>query len=562
MLLMGVFAIGGVPGTAAAATPRTWYVGASAPPGGTGTQARPFNSLAQVERASLAGDTILVLSATKPLDGGIQLKRRQRLVGAGGAVTGLSPTSAAPWLTNTGTRLSGDAVRLADGVRVANLRITGTHRGGVYGEDVTGVAVVGNDVAGQNTSCTRGFLIPEFNFPTNVPGVGAPISGGLPNGWAGIMVDGDTRIGATAYISGNRVHDAECGDGIDVRISGTASYSVTIADNKVHGLRQGHDLKSVLAIGTQARDRGVLRARITGNRQWALGNAGELELGPHGADSEGVFINGVGPSLIDVVVERNHYDNTLGNFSANGLEMVTMGSGATARAVVRDSTFRGAPGDLIEEGALGTDTRLDMTLERVLVEESTGVGNTLLVPANNGDCVIAGALGARADVRLTVRDSILRNCKNNGLSLGSNVVNGSGPAANVSATVTGSTITGNQGGNLGIRNFTALDRLSVRVQDTDLSNSKGIGSMVANVSVEELGTTTSSVIDLGGGALGSTGGNCLHGGLLAADVLRYAVSARGSWWGSPGGPGPLRTVVVDGSLDAGAPLGSAPARCG
>ena len=40
-------------------------------------------------------------------------------------------------------------------------------------------AIVGNDVSDHNTSCVRGFLIPQFNAPTNVPGVGIPIVTGL-----------------------------------------------------------------------------------------------------------------------------------------------------------------------------------------------------------------------------------------------------------------------------------------------------------------------------------------------------------------------------------------------
>jgi hypothetical protein len=150
----------------------------------------------------------------------------------------------------------------------------------------------------------------------------------------------------------------------------------------------------------------------------------------------------------------------------------------------------------------------------------------------------------------------------NGLSLGSNVVNGRGPTRNLSLDVDRSVITGNRGGNLGIRNFTGLDALSVRVQRTDLAGSTSLGSAVADLAVEDLGTTWTSTVDLGGGPLGSTGGNCLRGGLLAADVVRCAVWARGSWWGAPGGPGLLRTLALGGTLDSGESLGQPPEWCG
>lgn len=542
------------PVAAAAAPPTTWYVDAAAPAGGDGSSARPFASLAAVERASAPGDTIKVLPADAPLDGGIRLQPGQTLVGAGPEVGRLREAAPAPTLTNTGVRLSGDAVRLADGVTVRNLRIRDARRGGVYGRDVTGVRILGNDVAGHNGACIRGFLIPPFNAPTNLPGVGIPISGGLPNGWAGIMVDGSRRVDGEAVIAGNVVHDADCGDGIDVRAWGTARYRVTIARNDVHHLRQGAVLKSVLAIGVQARDTSHLRARIVGNRQADLGNPDDVNLGPEGADSEGVFVNGVGPSLVKAVVERNVYTNAdgVGGFSANGLEAVTMGEGSRLSVVVRDSSFSGSPGDVIEEGALGTDARLRMRLERVVAERSTGIGNTYLLPFNNGDCVLAGSLGARNDVGLVVRDSVLRDCASNGLAVGSNVVNGRGPTTRVSVDVARSTITGNAGSNLGVRNFTRLGTLLVRVRDSNLAGSTGLGASLGDVAVEELGGTGVAEIELTGSCVGP---------VLGMDVVRYDAVARGNWWGRATGPGPLTTAVVGGRLDTSAPLRTRPRWC-
>jgi hypothetical protein len=347
-------------------------------------------------------------------------------------------------------------------------------------------------------------------------------------------------------------------------LSGTATGSAIIAANRVHHLRQGGGLKSVLAIGLQSRDAARLSATVDGNRQWDLGNDDDPNFATQGADSEGVFLNAVGPGRLDAVVAHNVYTNDAGwgGFSANGLEMVSMGKGSRMNAVVRDSSFSGSPGDVIEHGALGTDSVMTMRLEWVVAERSAGVGNTIILPFNNGDCVLAGSLGARNTVRLTVRDSTLRNCRNNGLSLGSNVVNGSGPTTEVSADVSDSTIIGNQGSNLGIRNFTQLDRLKVKVQRTNLSDSKGIGSGIADVSAEDLGSTTSAVIDLGRGALSSAGENCIVGGNLQADVLRYRVTARANWWGQPTGPALGKTIALAGSLDASSPLATAPESCG
>src|SRR5215468_2826745 len=140
---------------------REWYVSAAALVGGDGSLQAPFNSLAAVQQASGPGDTIFVLPSpiqNAPLDGGIALKPGQRLIGAGSPVVGAAapvpikgpglPVQSAgplavaavtlPQITNTSANNSGDAVTLANGTEVANLVISGTQRGGIYGLNVTG----------------------------------------------------------------------------------------------------------------------------------------------------------------------------------------------------------------------------------------------------------------------------------------------------------------------------------------------------------------------------------------------------------------------------------------
>lgn len=548
--------------TPAGAAATSWYVKAGATTS-SGTKARPFSSLAQAESASRAGDTIVVLPSSKVLDGGIALKPRQTLRGDGPSVRSAPLPAALPSVANTTTRLNGDAVRLADQTTVANLRITSARRGAVYGSEVSGARVIGNNISGQNSGCVKGYLIPQFNAPTNVPGVGIPIAGGLQNGWAAIMVDAARRTGLTFEATRNVIHHAECGDGIDVRLSGAATGTATITDNAIHHLRQGKDFKSLLAIGLQARDSARLTGQIHGNSQAALGNDDDPNFAVEGGDSEGVFLNAVGPATLNTVVTKNRYTNEKGwgGFSANGLEMVSMGKGSRMNATVRDSSFTGPPGDVIEHGGLGTDAVMTMTLDRVVAERSVGVGDTRILPFNNGDCVLAGSLGARNTMRLTVRNSTLRSCKNNGLAVGSNVVNGSGPTTEISLDVDASSITDNKGGNLGIRNFTKLDLLRVKVQRTDLRRSGNQGTTIADFSAQDLGQTATQRIDMGGGPLASRGENCMTGGVLAAHVVRYRVSAKHNWWGQAGGPSALKILALPASIDTSEPLATAPRHC-
>lgn len=571
-LVLGAGAVGWMAAPAAAAsqrtTARTWFVKVGGADGDRGTRAAPLATLAAVEAASRAGDRIVVLPGTAALDGGLQLKPRQRLTGDGPAVTGLAAGMPAPWLTNTDAgRLDGDGVRLANRTTVRNLRISGTRRGGIYGLDAGKVSVLANDVSGHNVGCAIGFLIPPFNVPTTVPGVGIPISNGLRNGWAGIMVDAG-RGDAAVTVRGNHVHDSGCGDGIDVRASGSASVRATIAGNDVRELRQGPDFESILAIGLQTREQARLVARVDGNRQSGLGNDEDSGFGPEGADSEGVFVNVVGPSSLRAKITGNRYTHTpgRGGFSANGLEFVSMGAGGRGLVEVADSTFSGPSGDVIEQLALGTGARLRMRLDRVIATASTGFGDsgfgdTVVIPGNNADCVIAASGGAGNTVDLAVRRSTLTNCANNGLTFGSSVSNGSGPTKELRLDVSDSTITGNHAGNLRIASVGGLDRLVAKVQRTNLGGSRGAGSTPANLTAENLGTTTDATIDLGGGTLGSVGGNCLQGGSFAAAVVRFDIAARGNWWGTPAGPSPARAPAVGGVLDAGSPLAAAPAGC-
>jgi len=73
---------------AAQKRPRTWYVKAASPGEGRGTARAPFRRLGAVERASRPGDRIVVLPTAGTLDGGLALKPRQRLRGAGMSVDG------------------------------------------------------------------------------------------------------------------------------------------------------------------------------------------------------------------------------------------------------------------------------------------------------------------------------------------------------------------------------------------------------------------------------------------------------------------------------------------
>ena len=530
-----------------AAKPKRWYVKADAAAGGSGSKRKPFDSLGAVERASKPGQTIVVLPAARgALDGGIALKPRQRLVGSG------PPVRTRPWklprLTNTSAaRNDGDAVVLADGARVENLVIERPHRGGVYGRDVTGVRVTGNDVSGHNTSCTVGFVVLPFKLPTIQPGVHVPIDG-LPNGWAGIMIDAE-RAAGRVRIERNTVHDAECGDGIDMRLSGTADLRATISRNDVTRLKEGPRLSSVLAIGVQTQDRSRLEVDVTHNTQ--------TDIGSEGADAEGIFANLAGSSRLVERVDHNTFARGIGGFSVNGLELVITSGNPTAHMRVSNSTFKHGAGDMIEAINFGDGATMHLELDNVVAAHTHGLGNTQVIPGNNGDCLLVGQSGGGDTTTLKMRDTTLLDCDNNGLTIGNVSSDGAAPGRLVSFEIDNSEIRANRGYNVRVANTARLERLQGRMQNTDLT-----GSASSNLAFHNLGTTASYTLDFGGGALGSAGGNCIHGrSLLSAELIGYDVAARGNWWGAGGGPALGKLAAVGAGIDAGAPLATAAAAC-
>jgi hypothetical protein len=537
---------------------------ATARSNGNGSRRKPFRTLAAVQTASRPGDEIVILPApvtVTPLDGGIRLKPRQRLVGAGPAVAGRTKQlKKLPAVQNTkSTNLDGDVIRLSDKVTVRNVVVTTARRGGIYGRDVKGVFVHGNDVSATNTSCTTGFIVQPFNLPTTAPGVGVPFGSGLTNGWAAIMVD-QTRTKTSVRIDHNAVHDADCADGIDVRASGTANVKVRVEANDLTRLKQDITKQSILAIGMQTTDTARLTAEVNRNRETYIGTASEQDFGE--ADSEGLFANGAGRSKLVERVDRNTFAHGLGHISANCFETVASNGGPTLDATFTNSTCDYVVGDILEAANLSRDATLTFKIDHVRAAHSTFAGAQAfhqVEPGDDGDCLLEVASGAASTTDVNITNSVFTDCVADGLGVISNVVDGSGAAKHIGFSVRNSRISANKLTNIRIANVTPIDELAARVEHTDLSQSAG-----TPIYVENAGTSgaTHAAIDLGGGALNSPGHNCIFGG-SQGDVVatRYDLDARHDWWGTPGGPAPGRVTGAGSTVNSTPALGSA-ADCG
>jgi hypothetical protein len=541
--------------TGGAASAATWYASATAAPGGDGSNSAPFDSLAGAETASIPGDTIVILPApldVAPLDGGIALKAGQILMGGGPSVVTSIGLTALPRITNsTGARHAGDVVDLADHAEVTNLVIAGSYRGGIYGSDITGANLHGNDVSGFNTSCTLGFYITSVTAPTTIPYVGSGVAHmGLiapTNGWAGIMVDELTETSADVSIDDNYVHDGVCGDAVDIRLFGAAVLTAHIGGNFITRIPQGNGgtgsagPQSVLGIGVQTNGNSKLVANLVGNTETYVGNPGATV----NADTLFAFV-GDSSTLIETI-DQNTMAHGTGGLSTNGLEFVSGdGNDMHGEMHVSNSTFDGDDGDMIEMADTGTDSTMLLEFDNVVVRNTTlRTGNTtgIVIPFNIGECLVAGDSGAGDVFTVRVRNSEFTGC-NDGISIVSNVAatNGVGPDNAITIDIADSKIHDNQYYNLWFRNFTILNNLFVKVQNTELTKA---GQTNVAFDQEPGAYTVTDLVDLGGGALGSTGNNCIFGGgTYDAETTLYDVMARQNWWGAAGGPAPGKTSAT------------------
>ncbi len=561
---------------------RRWYVSATAKPGGDGTREKPFNTLMQAQAWSAARDTIVILASpvtTPPLDDGIWLKTGQTIIGEGPSITSQHPLEVAPRITNsTSFYNNGDAVVMADHTTVKNLVIISPYRAGIYASNVTGVRIIGNHISGHNQSCTAGIHI--FPFRTLE-------SRGIPNGWAGIMIDSWTGRGE-AIIDGNIVRDATCGDGIDIRLAGSAAFDVAVTNNHIAHLLEGtkQGLRSVLAIGMQTGDISHLQAKIQHNT--------EVDIGSPGADPEGIFANVGGSSVADIEIDHNTADDIHGGPSANGMELVLMQRAARAHMKISNSTFTNITGDILEELTFGQDQMVRLELDHVMAShavnpESPDLGLSEQQTFYNGASCFAISNtgpnfleGGNNDVSVIVRNSSFTDC---GVGI---VAATRRSQMRTSLEIDGSNISGNRNANLYIKNAdpitpeqsgtqnlrpyvvrstpgsaqppgaaTAgrLGRLDVKVRNTKLNGAiRGPNVYVYAVH----GTVLSGHVDLGTGSeRGDAGRNDLSGTTRVMQISGVVVQAEGNWWGQPTAAG-LIEISNGAAVTHGHPLSKAP----
>ena len=478
-----------VPGTSDAAT---WYVKADAASGGDGSRNRPFATLQQVEAASQPGDTIRVLPSTKPLDGGIQLKDNQRLVGDGDPVTKASSGGARPTVTNTtSTRYHGDGIRLANDNLVENVHIDGAARAGIFGVNagrarirdnlITNNMIQGNDLRRLERPWPEGFIL--YESQTNHFG-GITLLACGPGGSSYCTTHAPDRPAAATTgdiaIAGNVIRDSNL-EGIMLITDTGVAARFTVTDTVVRDLSQG----------LPAPESFTPPVEIVRSRAFTL-----------------IALN---RSRVDLAMDRFHAENVAppGRFAADGLVFLTGGDAPVVNAKVSQVTMLNPKmtgevnnGDSIEIQHRGsTNAVLNLDMSRLDLRD----------PASANIKILEASNPTGGTYNLTVSDSVMSNTNPAGALDGHIRLSGASNSTKAFTLIVRNTRFTGLGGAIGILNPNNIETLTVMVEDSSMSGftlpagAKPIAAVTWTHPADK--TIGKAILDLGGGPLGSRGRN-------------------------------------------------------
>jgi hypothetical protein len=477
---------------AGAAEAATWHVKADAATGGDGSRNRPFATLEQVEKASQPGDTIRVLPSTRPLDGGIQLKDNQRLVGDGDAVTKAPAGAARPTITNTtSARYHGDGIRLANNNVVENIHLDGASRAGIMGVNaaraqirnnlITNNMIQGNDLRRLEQPWPKGFII--YESQTNHFG-GITLLACGPGASSYCTIHAPERPAAATtgevVIAGNVIRDSNL-EGIMLITDTGVAATFTVNDTVVRDLSQG--LPDPLALTPPAE---IVRSRA--------------------------FTHiGLNRSRTDLTINRLVADNVSppGRYAADGLVLLTGGDSPVVNAKVSQFTMLNPKmtgemnnGDSIEIQHRGsTNAVLNVEMSRLDLRD----------PASANIKILEASNPTGGTYNLTVSDSVLTNNNPAGALDGQIRLSGASKNTKAFTLVVRNTRFVGHGGAIGILNPNDIETLTVMVENSSMSGftqtpgAKPIAAVTWTHPADK--TIGKAILDLGGGPLGSRGRN-------------------------------------------------------
>ena len=528
----------------------TWYVKGDGAAGGDGSRNRPFATLEQVEAASQPGDTIRVLPSTRPLDGGIQLKENQRLIGLGDPVTKAGSSGTRPTITNTSSaRYNGDAIRLGTNTLVQNIHIDGAARAGILGVNaaraqirgnlITNNMIQGNDLPRLERLWPDGFVLYQsqgnhFGGITLLacgPGASSYCSTHAPG------VQPAANVGQTV-IANNVIRDSNL-EGIMVLTDTGVAAGYVITDTVVRDLSQ--NLPPPESFTPQV--------PIVRSRAFTL-----------------IALN---RSQVTLSMDRFHAENVAppGNYAADGFVFLTGGDAPVVNARVSRLTMLNPRrtgevnnGDSIEIQHRGTSNGvLNVDMTRLDLRD----------PASANIKILEAGNPTNGTYNLTVSDSVFTNTNPAGALDGQIRLSGASNGLKAFNLVVRNTTFSGLGGAVGILNTNNAERVTVLVENSSLSGltpTPGAAPIAAVTMTHPADKTIgTAIVDLGGGTLGSKGRNRFvnNAGLdvsvsnANAATSPIKVDASGNYWGGRApavAPATPADVAISGNVTFNAPM--------
>jgi hypothetical protein len=510
--------------TAATSEAADWYVKAGAPHPGNGSKNRPFTSLDQVEAASAAGDTIYVMQSQGALDGGIQLKDGQKLIGLGPKVNTANGNSARAKLTNTtDARYDGDAVRLAKNNVVENLHIDNAFRSAILGINAVGAQIRNNLMT--NIMAVHDLFAIEGPAPSTCGG--GTCVGEWPNGYI-LFASQTNHFGAITLVT--------CGPGArsavtnpDVQPMGYCKFldpaagtvpstgDVVIAGNVIRD-SNSDGIMIIDDLGVQAQ--ATVTDNVIKDLSQNLPDPSTVGITDHVVRSRGFTLiaieNTVSNLTIDGMIGSNL--SPFGTFAADGIVFLTAGLNPISNATVTDV--------VISNPLLSGDTSNGDSIEIQHRGSTNGVLNIdiarahLSDPASTNIKIIESANPENGTYNVSVADSVMTNVNGAGAedyqirfsgTTRSPALGGTSTTKAIKVFLRNVSISGLGGGigNAGASNNNNVPTFHIMVENSSLSDLSREAVFYRHDPSKLIGTAgaNAAVIDLGGGPLGSAGGN-------------------------------------------------------
>lgn len=444
------------------------------------------SSLAEFEEVAAPGDTLFIINgnAAVPLEGGITLKPWQKIIGLRADGKSADVTSAVS-LTHSASDSEGAVIELSEHNEIAGLRVVSTGHYGIVGNNSTGAYFHDNiftQARGGNTH--NGITVWSLY----------------------LMFDG--RDSSDVVLRNNLFRGGESLGGVMVSHSGKSSGRYQF---------EGNEFRDIVgqAISFEARDNGIINANIRGTTVKNIGVSGKhLEAQSEQNMSGGVMVWHEQKSQGIYSFENNTFNNLAGRAYFIG----TSGKAHVETSILDSSADNVGVGNRNSDSILpflsGSSTQ-KMHVRNYHFRNTDQVGrrstNTALELFMIGPPYSDGEPCSRCKMELEIVDSVFEGSVSDGIQL----VNwGSNSTMEVQIKNTkilrslrdgivliagGKTVAGN--------------RSSLKVENTEVKSARH-GLVIVDQGANH------SLVDIGGGTLGSVGGNRIINSEIAEVLIR------------------------------------------